>query len=343
MSTEPPQPPEEFPSGPERGPEGPESPSQSPQWPPAPAAAAGPSQMRFSDYRRGMKFPLRPMDFGQVLDATVNLYRANWKTFMAIAAIPLIPLFFLQSFFTSRFALELGAEGLLGGSPFEPTSIEPSPFPPGGEFGTQLQPDFGVLVPILVLTVAVLIVQFGFVQPFITAAAVKAAADCYEGGEPTVGSTYKYALRRFHSILWVGFLTSLVVFPGLLLCLIPGIIFAIKFIFGSSAVVIEGERGTKAMGRSWRLSAGYFWKVLGLIVVGIILAFVLGSIIGLLFNLPALLIGPNAWFLEAAGNSLGAILTTPFTTILYVLLYFDLRIRKEGLDLAVMAEELTRG
>ena len=52
-------------------------------------------------------------------------------------------------------------------------------------------------------------------------------------------------------------------------------------------------------------------------------------------------IGPAGWPLYAIGISLAAIITTPFTTLITVLLYFDLRIRKEAFDLEVMAHEMS--
>jgi hypothetical protein len=40
------------------------------------------------------------------------------------------------------------------------------------------------------------------------------------------------------------------------------------------------------------------------------------------------------------GSAAASVVTTPFLTIVVVLLYFDQRIRKEGLDLSIMAQEL---
>jgi hypothetical protein len=39
-------------------------------------------------------------------------------------------------------------------------------------------------------------------------------------------------------------------------------------------------------------------------------------------------------------NALATVITTPFVMLVIVLLYFDLRIRKEGFDIEVMAREL---
>ena len=49
-----------------------------------------------------------------------------------------------------------------------------------------------------------------------------------------------------------------------------------------------------------------------------------------------------AWLPLAVGQALAQVLATPFSAMIAVLLYFDLRIRKEGFDLALMAQELKR-
>jgi hypothetical protein len=50
-----------------------------------------------------------------------------------------------------------------------------------------------------------------------------------------------------------------------------------------------------------------------------------------------------AWPLLAAGNILAAVIATPFVAAATVLLYLDLRIRTEGLDIEMSARELLDG
>jgi hypothetical protein len=50
--------------------------------------------------------------------------------------------------------------------------------------------------------------------------------------------------------------------------------------------------------------------------------------------------GAGFYAAQQAFNSIGAILTTPFLTLVAVLLYFDARVRKEAFDLTLMARQL---
>jgi len=66
--------------------------------------------------------------------------------------------------------------------------------------------------------------------------------------------------------LWVIILTSLSVFGGLLLFIIPGIIFSIWFFFSVYARVLDNQKGTNALAWSKRLVQGEWWDVLWLLL-----------------------------------------------------------------------------
>jgi Membrane domain of glycerophosphoryl diester phosphodiesterase len=127
----------------------------------------------------------------------------------------------------------------------------------------------------------------------------------------------------------------------LILLIVPAIIVFIRFVFGSTVLVVEGLKGSKALGRSWRLAKGSFWKILGTTLLAALLSSVVEGILSIPGAVAFGVIGPAGWPFYAIGLSLAAIITTPFTTLITVLLYFDLRIRKEAFDLEVMAQELS--
>jgi len=110
---------------------------------------------------------------------------------------------------------------------------------------------------------------------------------------------------------------------GFILLVIPGIIFLTMLSVAIPALVVENRRGTDAMGRSWNLVKGHFWHVLGTIVVAAIIAGVIGAIFGLL--------GGSNWFLQWIFGSIGSIITAPFSALIAILLYIDLRARTEAL------------
>ena len=61
----------------------------------------------------------------------------------------------------------------------------------------------------------------------------------------------------------------------------------------------------------------------------------------LLGILAALIVaGPVGWLLLAIGGSLVQVLAVPFLVVVTVVVYFDLRIRKEAFDLAVTAQRV---
>jgi hypothetical protein len=210
------------------------------------------------------------------------------------------------------------------------------------------------------------LIQYFLIRPFLTAATIHAVARGYLGDMPTVEGSYKFALSRLGSILWVILLQTFAIFgvillPALLAAagqnnggvivlffvgFIAALVFAviawIRWSFGTVAVVVEEQRGTKALGRSWRLSKDFAGKIFGALFVAGLIAGILSGIFAAIPSGLAQNAGGAAWFIRAVGNSIASIITTPFITIVVVLLYFDLRIRKEGLDLAVMAQELQR-
>lgn len=312
---------DDRPPGPEHSPGGdrpPPSPEgapvaqpQVPHLPEPPPYAGG-----LRAYERGRPIPIREMRLGELLDAAIKIYRLYWKTFLAIASYILVPLAFLQSFLT-RSQLTGFRETLRGIEPSEPS----------------LTAGIASLVSILVM--------YLFVIPFLTAAFAKVTADLYMGGEPSVAETYRFALHRTRSILWVSILVGLATFGGVLLLVIPALIFYFRFVFSPVTVVAENLRGTDAMRRSWRLAKGSFWKIFGTVFLAGLLARIIAGLVSFIPTAAALFLGPSAWPLAALGTSIGQVLTMPFATIVIVLLYFDMRIRKEGLDLALMVEEMS--
>ena len=253
------------------------------------------------------------MGVGELLDAAIKLYRSQWKSLMAIVAIALVPITFLQVFLTREI-----------GSPFSESTI------------SQAELESTVLTSVVLGAI-----QFLVVQPFLIAAVARASADVYLGRPVLVGPTFRYAVSRIHSILWISILSGLAILLGFVLLIVPGVILLVRYYFGTTVLVVEGQKGSKALGRSYRLAKGHFWKILGTILLASILASVVEGVLSIPGGAAFGAIGTAGWPLYAIGLSLAAIITTPFTTLISVLLYFDLRIRKEAFDLEIMAQEMS--
>jgi len=92
-----------------------------------------------------------------------------------------------------------------------------------------------------------------------------------EGSPADIKESYKTGFGKFFPYLWVIILVGLTVFGGLLLLIIPGIIFAVWFSLAGYVRIIEGIGSTGALKRSKQLVKGNWWYVLGApLVCGIV-------------------------------------------------------------------------
>jgi TRAP-type C4-dicarboxylate transport system permease large subunit len=119
---------------------------------------------------------------------------------------------------------------------------------------------------------------------------------------------------------------------GFLLLIIPGIILLVMFSVAIPVVVVENRRGTDAMRRSWELVSNHFWHVLGVILVAAILAGIVSGLVSA--------IGGSNGLLRAIFQAIAQIITAPFTALVSVLLYLDLRARRENLTASGLRAEL---
>ena len=259
--------------------------------------------------------PLRQMGIGELVDGAVKLYRRDWLALTGIAALVLIPLTFVQLWVSQTMVSSVDV------------------FTTDAEFQAMT-------TQLLVVTLVFAAVQLLIAQPFLVAAISRAAADAYLGERVTLAQTLRYALSRLLAILWVTVITLVVTIVGFILLIIPGIIAMIRLTLAPAVVVVEDVRGTKAISRSWSLTSGHFWRVFATLLLSGIISAVGAAIIQIPTEVIATMIGPEGWPVSALGTALATALITPFSLLIVVLLYFDLRVRKEGYDIEVMAQEL---
>ncbi len=87
-------------------------------------------------------------------------------------------------------------------------------------------------------------------------ASVYAAGKALEGAKAGFKEAYSRGLRVFWPVLWVSILRGLLILGGLILFIVPGIIWALRYSLVTQAVVIEGKRGMDAFRRSRELTSG---------------------------------------------------------------------------------------
>lgn len=129
----------------------------------------------------------------------------------------------------------------------------------------------------------------------------------------------------FYNYVIVSILSSLLLSLLFLSLIIPGIIFSVYWSFATILVVLEGLKTTKAaLARSKELVKGYWWPVLGrMLLVGFLYSFLVG-----LITLPAELLSANFSYLYSLSVNIIATLLTPFLMVYTYNLYKDLLVKK---------------
>jgi hypothetical protein len=192
-------------------------------------------------------------------------------------------------------------------------------------------------LPLLILT---LFVYLG--QLLATGALFKLLIDHYLGRDTPWRESFGYAWSRFRSLLWLSIITVVFVAIGFVLLVIPGIWLLVAISVAIPALMYEGVGGFAAMKRSISLVDKRWWATLLRLLVTFLLYAVATFIIGLLST--ALMRALNVTnvtmfeFLNGVLRAVEYILLTPFTAAVVTVIYVDLRVRKEALDIELLAQ-----
>ena len=250
---------------------------------------------------------LRPLTVGEILDTSFSLYRRHFGALATVAlvctGIPLVLRMFLE------------ASG-----------------------GFLVRPGLGILY-------ALSLVVLNLVA---TAATVFIVSESYLGRPISAREALRRSTPYIGRILIVSLLMTLAVGLGFLLLLVPGVILAVGLVLAIPAVVLEPRTSASgALSRSWELTRGARWRIFGLGIVLLVLLYVpLVAITGLF----ALLLPQSAGMLSGGGSvgvvtviAIGGLVQMFIYPLFYCVLtvtYYDLRVRKEGFDLELLASTL---
>jgi hypothetical protein len=247
------------------------------------------------------------MDLGEILSTAFQLYQRHWRTLWTIAAVVVVPLTLLQYLLGHT----VRVSGVATGNGVVVTT-----------------PSWRVGLAGLVAALAGLLMYL-----VLTGAITRAVAAEAAGEDPGVEQSYRFGFHRLGSVLLVSVLVGLATVVGLILFIIPGIYVGIRLATSTQALVVEGRRPTEAMGRSWELVGGHWWHAFGTLLVA-------GLLTGLVNALITAPFGGTGWFVQAVVAALATVVTLPYGTLVGVLLYLDLRARKEGLTVETLRADL---
>jgi hypothetical protein len=129
---------------------------------------------------------------------------------------------------------------------------------------------------------------------------------------------------------------------GMLLGGFPGLLVMAWFLVTAPVIGAERLGPIGAMRRSARLTRRRFWPVLGLSLLSGLVATLFGYALGLVPTTISLFVGTSGlgWLVTAAAGILTSLITLPVVAGTTVLIYLDLRVRTEGLDLELDAREV---
>jgi hypothetical protein len=159
-----------------------------------------------------------------------------------------------------------------------------------------------------------------------TGAVVEAVNDMRDGRRDfSVGDLLQAASPFIMPLIAAGFLYGAMVVVGLILLIVPGLIFLTWFCLFAPAIVIERRGVFDAFTRSRELVSGNGWRVFGVLVVAILIQSVLQNLLQRI----ALNAGDSV-VLFTVVTTLASVITAPILSLSVSVIYFQLRDLKEG-------------
>jgi hypothetical protein len=249
---------------------------------------------------------LAPRGIREILSAAFQLYRRSWRTLVAVAAVVVVPLTLLQYL--------IGHWVRTHGQQLQDQVVSTS-------FWAAAS------ASLLAALVGLLLYQV------LTGAITRTIATEVTGQDLGLEQSYRFGFARLGPVLVVSILVGLATLVGLVVFIIPGIYIGVRLAVSIQALVIEGRRGTDAMRRSWDLVGGHWWRAAFTLLVAALLTGVVNAVITAPFS-------AGAWFIQAVAAAVATTVTLPYGALVGVLLYLDLRARKERLDLDTLKANL---
>lgn len=266
---------------------------------------------------------LRPLGMADILDAALRLYRQNFGPFLGITAIVFVPVAILQTVGAFFMGQSMGANG-------ESSEVQ-----------------IGSLIVFGLFMIGAMLVYL-LAMPVCQGALSIAVARRYLGQPVTVADAYQMISDRWATLLAGVLLVGMMTTVGMLLCLVPGIYLGTLFMFVTPVIAVERAPLMAALSRSRDLVSGEWWRCFGTyLLLSMLIQLVAGAIIYPVTFLSALLLMErNPGLAQALNQGLSMAASTlvqPVQIIGLVLLYYDLRVRKEGFDLELLAQALGPG
>ncbi|MGO8885038.1 MAG: hypothetical protein ACLQI7_15290, partial [Streptosporangiaceae bacterium] len=305
--------------------------------------------------------PLSPLMLGDILGGAFTSLRRNPQATLGFSAIILAASGVISTVLGLMIRnAEPSATGSFSFRAQQPTSIQLSHL--GGSIVTFL----GAVLLSVVLALVV--------QTILTGVLTSVIGRGVLGRKVGIGEAWRITAPRLPAVLgatllsgligvalWIPYLLILVLLIvahagvvagvvgvlGFLVMLCVTVAVWVGFSLAPAAVVLERMGPWQGLKRSWRLVSGSFWRVLGILLLTIVIVIIVSFVLDIPFGIIELLAGSGSFLSSAAAASIPGLivaaiasivigtLTRPLLAGVSVLLYLDMRMRKEGLDLVL--------
>jgi hypothetical protein len=309
--------------------------------------------------------PLRPLALGDILNGAVTAIRRNPAATVGLSAIVLS----ITGVVTT--AVTLAVAGNLR------TTV--NSFGNGPVSITTTRNSLGGLGLVFLVTVLLGLIAEVILTGMLTGVVGRGVL----GQRVSIGQAWRLARPRLLGIIgvlllswlilgavWIPYVVILVVLAGLhlgglalafgiiggLAMFVLDVVLYIRFTLATPVVVLEQRSPAAALRRSWQLAARSFWRLFGIFLLTAIIVSIAAVILQVPFTVVKSLVGGGfgsvgastsaaAIIVGGIGGIVAGAITRPVEAGVIVLLYVDMRMRKEGLDLvlrdAAQSQEMT--
>lgn len=165
-----------------------------------------------------------------------------------------------------------------------------------------------------------------------------------QGADVGLGASFRAALPRILALIggMLGFMLAIGV--GFVLLLIPGIYLMGSLFLFVPAVVLDGKGPIESLNHSHKLVKGNWWRLATIGGIAFIIFYlvylVAAVVVGFVMGFRGAADPAFVFMIDMVSTLVGGLLMMPFFSAIYVELYREVKMRKQGGDLAARIESV---
>jgi hypothetical protein len=274
--------------------------------------------------------PLRPLGIPELLDGAITAIRRYPRSILVPSFVVALALGLL-GFVTSLLTIGI-YDGL---ADLDPETAS----------GSDV---VGLLGPTLLLTLVSALFQL-VATVLLTGIVTVVMGEAVLGREISLEEAWQRVRPHAWALIGLSLLTTLILIPLFLLCVLPGIWVGVGLSLASAALVLERSGVGAALSRSWQLVKGAWWRTFGALALMVLIYFVISAAVSIPFSVPEfvapsidpvnLTVDETRFIINTTISTVGSVIvstiTLPFVAAVIALIYIDRRMRVEGLDITL--------